>query len=497
MKPSRWIALVVILAIAWIFRPVLHGPVMLIVSKPLVPVFTLICLLIFLRFFKRLKNQIFRNEPPAEGKQTNIHRNQTGCWSLGIFFFLAFVILPTLGALNGSIRSSVIAKSITYEPRTDLPQFQPIRLTPEAVATRYAEDTFQNPQEYLGNSRIAMIDGKLQRVFPRLPDGALLYFLKKLSGFVVVDVDTLERKVTIDNQEFVYSEGVGIFDNLYYRLPFVSYFSDYGEPVYLKDDQDEWVTVVPLIKYRGFPFTVPYWGGDIVIKSDGTMTAYTAEQAQQLSYVKDNRVYPKELVEQYTHAYAYKNGLINNWFVHKDQTSVTEYSPGEDVFHVATTEGFKQMVVAEPSGRSYGIYKILIIDATTGKREIVEFDQSTQLTGPIVAADYVKKEFPTYDWSAFFLSEPRPVIVNDNLNWLFSIIPNDSAGIAASVFLDAKTNEVTKTDSQSQIDAFLAGQAVTSSDLTTPTTVTDQINEKIQSIETELTKLKELLKTIK
>jgi len=492
------IKIVVVALLIWFFRPVFHGLFMVFVVSPLKGVLIVALIAGLIMLLKKFGKISF----VPVGVQNYTIKTSNNVSPAIVFGYIGVIILIMI-ALNfeTEIRYILAAKQVSYEKRTDLPTFEPIRLIPKQVAKRYADDTFQNPQEMLGDSQIAMVDGKLKRVFPRLPDGGILFFTNKLNGFVTAEVDTLDKKVGIEDQEFKYSEGIGVFDNLYYRLKLGRYNVDYStEPIYLKNDKNEWVTVVPYIGYRGFLFTVPYWAAVVEIRSDGTMSDYTPEQTQEVSYFKNNRLYPKELVNYYTDSYAYKGGLINKWFLHKNQTEIVALTGSEKIFHVSTNEGFKQVVVAEPYGRSYGVYKIFIFDATTGKREIVEYDQNSQLTGPVAAADYIKREFPTYSWDAFSLAEPRPLKINNDLYWLLSIIPNDAAGIAKTVLFDAKTNKVTGFDNVDTLSTFIKTGTVTvpaaASQVTTDAVVDKnaEIKAKIDLIQKELDALKELAK---
>lgn len=489
------IGLIVALVVIWLFRPFFHTLIMSFVVSPLKIVLILAILTAIVLFFRSLGKLTF---VPNSGNPQNYSiktSKQISGKALAGLVGLIIILFMALG-LESEIRLLITAKQIKYETKTSLPNFEPIRLTPKPVAKRYADDSFQNPQEYLGDSQIVMMDGKLKRVMPRLPEGGLLYFINKLNGFVTVDVDTLEKKVMIEDQQFKYSEGVGIFDNLYYRLPLKKYFVTYSsEPIYLKNDSSKWVTVVPYIGYKGFPFTVPYWAGVMEIDSDGTIKDYTPEQAQKISYFQNNRLYPKELVNYYTESYSYKGGLINYWFLHKNQIETVSLPGSEFVLHASTNEGFKQIVVAEPYGSSYGIYKIFIFDATTGKREIIEYDQNSQLTGPVAAADYIKREFPSYSWDSFSLAEPRPMKINNELYWLLSIIPNDSAGIAKTVLFNAKSNKVTAFDDSATLETFIKTGAVTNQDQKpVETNINAEIKAKIDAIQSQLDALKNLVK---
>lgn len=492
MKRVKWvIGLVTLLVLAWVLRPWLHGFVMGLWVNPLSLIFFIVLIGGIVSMLRRLSPKMVKTGPASFVMKAG---NQVPAGIIVLYVAILGVLLFML-ALQYDFRYKITAEEVKYEKRSDLPEFSPVRLTPKQVATRYADDSFQNPQEHLGDSQIVLIDGKLQRVSPRLPDGGILYFVKKLSGFVTVEVDTLERKVQISDQEFKYSEGVGIFDNIYFQLPKHKYFVDYSsEPIYLKDDAGQWVTVVPYMTYKGFPFRIPQWGGVAVVKSDGTINYYTPDEATNISYLKGNRIYPKELVNYYTDAYSYGKGILNQWFLHKDQIEIVNL-PGEDrIIHASTPEGFKQVVVAEPYGRSYGIYKIFIFDATTGKREVIEYDQNSQLTGPASAADYIKKEFPTYDWTGFTLAESRPIKISGELYWLMSVVPNDHAGIAKTVLLNAKTNKVTGIDTEDQLKTLIAGGTVAATSTTsTPTNKQDEIKAKINAIQGQLDELKKLV----
>jgi hypothetical protein len=494
---SRLLAIGVPLALlAWYFRPIFHDLVMSFIVSPLQGILIIILFVGIYFFAKKIGKLRLVQVGPGNYSFQPVNGLPTKSIFLYSSIFTLVLLMTVFGLVfESEIRYYLTSKQVTFDTRKDLPVVEPIRLTPKPVAARYAQDTFQSPQEKLGDSQIVLENGRMVRVFPRIPDGTLLYFINKLTGFVTVDVDTLERKVNISNQTFKYADGIGITDNIYFQLEKKKFFVNYSsEPIYLKDDKGQWVTIVPYMNYEKFPFRVPVWGGVMVVRSDGSIDDLTPAQTEQVSYMKGNRIYPKELTSYYTEAYAYKGGLLNKWFLHKDQVEIVSLGNDERTIHTATKEGFKQIVVAEPYGRSYGIYRIFIVDATTGKREIIEYDQNSQLTGPISAADYIKKSFPTYNWNNFTLAEPRPLTIKGELYWLLSVVPNDSAGIATTVLLDAKTNKVTEVKTEQDLKAFLDNQSV----VTAPQTVgakdnNTQIKEKIDLLTNELNSLKALI----
>ncbi|MBI2665894.1 hypothetical protein HYX12_04700 [Candidatus Woesearchaeota archaeon] len=420
-----------------------------------------------------------------------------------IFYFLMIFVLyfePELAHL-------ITSKEINFEQREDFPEIKTIRILPKLVATRYAEDSLQNPQEMLGDSQIVMVDNKLMRVFPRLPNSKYLYFTSKLSGFVTIEVSALEKHARIENQEFTYSEGIGVLDNLYYQLNKNKYFVQYSDPIYLKDPQtSQWITVVPYIGYRYFPFQIPYWAGFFTVDSKGIMIDHKPEEAVLLPLTKGNRVFPTELTRYYTESYAYKQGLINKWFIHKNHPLIDEEEYWPQPFHLPTVEGYKQVIFTRPFGNSYGIFKIFIFDATSGKKEVIEYDLNTLLIGPVASKDYVAKEFPTLDYNEFIILEPRPVTVDEELYWLMSIVDYSGAGVSKTIVVNTRTGKAIELKSIEEIESFVLNKQLSvenslkteqkgeSVDAATVINKLKEIKDKLVLLEQELDYLSERLK---
>lgn len=487
MKTRRFVLYVALLAIAWVLRAFWHPLIMEFLIHPIFAILLAVEIWIII-----LLVRVFRGAKwVRDGRKVTLKlAHPLKKWRVTGVVLVA-IALMIFAASEQAWRYKLAASDLSFTTRESLPSFSPVRLIPKPVATRFAEDSFQSPQEYLGDSQIALIDGSLQRVYPRLPDGWLLYLTQKMSGFVTVNVDQLDREVKIYDQPFAVAEHIGIFDNIYYRLVSHKYFVTYSsEPIYLKDDQGQWITVVPYMSYKGIVIRTPYWAGVSVVRSDGSITDYTPEQAQEISYLKGNRLYPKELANFAADAYSYKNGILNNWFLHKDQAEVVRLPSDETIIHAATSEGLKEVIVAEPYGRSYGVYRIFLIDAATGQREIINYDLNSQLTGPIAAADYIRREFPTYNWNTFSLSEPRPLTINGQLHWLLSVVPNDNAGIATTVLLNAQTNKVIQIDSVAQLNQLIAGQL---DPTTIPANTDANLRSAVDKLQEQLDALKELL----
>jgi hypothetical protein len=419
-------------------------------------------------------------------------------------FALASAGIIVLAIFIGYFENAVVNKKIAdtneYINITSLPEIIPPRIIPKQVADRFASDSFQNPQEKLTDSQIVMNNGQLQRVYGRIPEGLLLTLKNKLSGFVTVNVSSFENNSEIVDQEFKYSEGLQITDNLSFQLKKKRYFAQYSEPIYLKDpNSDQWYTAVPYISYKGFPIRIPKWGGVMIVDKDGNITDYTPEQAMQLPMAKNNRIYPKELSRIYTQAYSYKNGIFNKWFLHKDQIEIDENENLQQPYHLPTPGGYKQMLFTKPYGNSFGIYKVFIFDATTGKIELLSYAQNTQLIGPTAAKQYVEKNYPSIDYSQFSIVEPRPVTANNNLYWMFSIIQGNGSGIAHTVLVNAQTTEVSEIKDMAELDKFLNhgpvnnDKSANTSKSTDKQTDNSELKARLEKVQTELNSILKLI----
>lgn len=549
MNLIYWLVLILTIGIVWMFRPWFHSPIMFIYTRPIAALFGIffvfllswliadkirkadpanpsifqkiivpitvfhyfVFLISFWFFIFVLIIEVSILSKIMKGKKTENSKSEKPNFGRRRFFIFSCVVVLIIWFLTLSFEADIAylitSKKIDFKERQNFPIVDPIRILPKEVATRYASDSFQNPQEYLGDSQIVLVKGEIKRVFPRLPEGSLLYFINKMSGFMVIDVSSLERKAEVIDQPFKYSEGVGVFDNIYFQLYKKKFFVEYYEPIYLFDSiKNEWVTVVPYASYKYFPIRMPVWGGFMVVYSDGRIEDHKPEDAMSLSFTKNNRVFPKELARYYTESYAYKGGLINKWFFHKDQPMIDETEDEPQPFHISTTEGYKQVLFAKPVSSSYGIFKIFIFDATSGEAEIMNFDQNSLLSGAVTSIDYVRRRFPYVDYDSFFVAEPRPFVVNNNFYWLFSLIDAGGAGVAYTVAVDARTNEVIIFNNEGELKNFMKG-GTASYPVNTPantstnndqikidTSDKEKIKETLKAIEYELNYIRELIK---
>jgi len=305
------------------------------------------------------------------------------------------------------------------------------------------------------------INGSLSWTFPLVPDGELLQFMIKNKGIVVVDATVQEKNAKVVEKDLKIGETMQIFDNLFWNLYKEKYFVDFEDPYYITRNNDVY-TIVPIISYEykfyyGLIYTLPKFDGVFVVSSDGTIKFLNSSQAQESDLLKNNRIFPEELARLYIESYAFKDGLINYFFIHKDQVDIQDLDSNRQPFLLDTENGLKWFISTEPYGESHGIFKIFLIDARTGDIERLELPSENTLTGPVKAADFVRKSNPIVDWTRFRIVEPLPFSKDGKLYWKVVVVPYDSAGIAYQAFIDAKTNEVVELKTNEEILEFIKG----------------------------------------
>lgn len=416
---SFWVFLIFFLLLVYFFRPWFHEFFMLFYTHPSI-VFALLFALISLFLFMKNKKKI---------AYTAV--------AIVIFCFI-------VASFNDLIVQRYIVSDTTYHLINELPDASKARIVPLAVAERYAKDSLQKSREKMGDFDFVNINNTLIWTSPRVPDGFILYFTQKVQGVMTVDAEKSSRNTKMITKQLEIGEDIGITDNIYWKLYKECYLMELGEIYYIIED-DDILTIAPVIKYKfKFPVMVPYFDGVYVVDSEGKIKKYSPSEIQNIEYLKNNRAYPENLARIYVESYQYHLGIFNAFFLHKDQIEIADVygQHNRQPFLMPTEQGLKWIIAAEPYGESYGIFKIFLVDAVTGKIDMLEMDEDKTLTGPVMVVDYVRKHFPMIDWSRFTIIEPRPYVVNGKLYWMLSITPIDFAGISHTVFVDAETNNV-------------------------------------------------------
>jgi len=457
------IFLIILFLFIYFFRPWFHNLIVLFYIKPLFSAF-IIFLIITLILFKHKK------------KSTKI-------------FLILTIILFLLNPFSSVIEQKYIVTETTYNKIDKLPDTTDIRILPRAVAFRYLEDSLQKSRERVGGINIVNIDENIFWIAPRVPDGLILYFTQKIQGIMTADASKTDRTTKMITQKLNIGEDIGIFDNIYWNLYKKKYFVNLGDIYYIYKE-DKILTVAPIIAYKfKFPVMIPYYYGLFTLNEQGKISYYTPKQVEELEEFKNNRAYPEELARLYVNSYKYHLGISNAWFLHKDQIAISDVygQANQQPFLMPTTQQLKWIIATEPYGESYGVFKIFLVDALTGKIDMLELNEDQTLTGPVRVISYVRKKFPRIDWSTTKIVEPRPFVIKGKLYWMLSLTPNDFAGIAYTVFINSENNEVIAFENDQGVYNFIKQGIILETE-----TEQESIDEKIEKIEKLLEEIKEL-----
>lgn len=471
-----YITIVILLFLIYYFRPWFHGLVMGFYTHPLL-VFFIISILSGALFFK------YKNV------------------SAGSFFIFLGVISLVALFFNDVIVERYIVTGNEYNIIDTLPDSTQVRILPKAVARRYLEDSLQKSRERIGGLDIVNINNTLVWTAPRIPDGFVLFFTEPVNGLMLGDATKSDRTTKIVTSELTVGEGIGITDNIFWQLYKRFYLMNIDEIYYIVNNGNI-KTVAPVITYKfRFPVMVPIFGGVFVVDPDGSSKFYNPEQIKDVEIFKDNWAYPESLARLYVNSYKYNLGILNAWFFHEDQIEIADVfgQANRQPFLMPTVDGLKWIIATEPWGESYGVFKIFLVDALTGRIDMAEMDEAKTLTGPVRVVSYVKKKFPIIDWATANVIEPRPYIIDGNLFWELSITPRDFAGISYTVFVNSLNNEVTAFQDDDNVYDFVAGKDVViveSVDDSPDKVISDKdtlVADKIKEIEKQLDELKKLL----
>ena len=489
------IPIIVIGILSYIFRAWLHDLIIYFYTNPLVIQFILIWLILHIFFLRKQKKRI--TILTIEGREENMP--QINFFSYSILFFL-FVV-------SGSISGILPQLHISNELNPNIIEFLPetseeVRLMPIEVAQRFSRDSLQLSQFRLGSENIALVNGSLSWSFPLVPDGGILTYILKNKGIVYVDATTQERTSKIVFEDFQIGEGMQIFDNLYWGVYNNHYLINLDNPYYTLTPDGKIITVLSVIEYEfhqsfGLVYTVPRFGGVILIDNEGNIDRLTPKESLENPLLENNRLFPENLARYYIETLKFEKGIINRYFIHEDQIEIRDVSyRNRQPFLMDTKDGLKWFISAEPASASRGIFKIFLIDARTGEIENKELNIDETLTGPIKSRDFVRRSNPLVDWTAFTIVEPLPFVKEGILFWKVVVIPNDAAGIAFQAFVNSKTNDVVSLKTNEEIIGFVLDKNVPPINLTenviqnkTNENIVLEIKMKINEIENLINKL--------
>ena len=398
-----------------------------------------------------------------------------------------------------------IASSTNYEPVSKLPDSSNYRLLPFEVAQAYFSNTLADPTQQPGNMDLSIVDGNIAWVVPKIPNGFFLYYFDKPKGIMIADATTSDKKISVKDQTFEVGEGIGLFDNIEWVVYSKDFLIQKPDVFYVPDRKSgEIFLIVPIVHYEfSFPVMKPYFDGALVFDKAGNSKRYSAAELQSLELLKNAPVFPESLARLNVDSFQFKKGILNAWFYHEDQIRIPEMpSANQQPFLLQTVEGLKWVVAAEPIGeenQNFGILKIFLVDAVSGKIQVYNIGLNKTLIGPSASLNYAKKDNPLIDWSNFEAIEPRPYFSKEDLYWLASIVLQDYSGVSYTVAVNSRTAEVNFFKKDSEVLGFFKGVLPQQRpiDNSTQSSGGGKVQEKISQIEGMIEQLQKQLQELK
>jgi hypothetical protein len=320
------------------------------------------------------------------------------------------------------------------------------------VAEQNAGSAFNSPTETLTDFRIVNTDHGLRWTALRTPQGMFRTFTRKSQGLVELDAEQTARSLRQVDAEMSVAPGLQVTDNLRWRLLKRRFLVRLEQPVAIETAQGPRI-VVPYLQYKGILVRRPVLGGVFVVAPDGKIEDLTpGEAARRPEIARSGRIFPDTQARRIQDAYQYNRGLWNAWFVHENQTRITDTEVNRQPYLVdfGARLGPQWVTVAEPYGRAFAASAVFLTDAVTGHTRIWRVPRERSLSGNRRAIQAVRAvSIPGIDFGDgtpgsgnFRVVEPRPVFVRNRLVYVTSIIPNSANAVSKTVVVDAETNKL-------------------------------------------------------
>jgi hypothetical protein len=453
------IALLLVLLVLWWLRPIFHGLVMFFYTSPIVwfPPIAILAIGFTVRRYRRpkLSRRDLELLSGREGEGSNGGaRRYIPSVGVGVVAGLAFVAFLLGAAFKGPLTSRSIYKHTDYASISGLPEGGVVRLVPQEVAVQIASSGFNSPTEKLTDFRSVLTPEGLAWNAFRTPDGVFRVFSKKSQGIVTLNAESTERRVKPTDAEMDVAPGQLLTDNLRWRLLKRHYLIDLANPVGALDVEGRPIIIVPYISYKGWFIRRPVLGGVFVVHPDGEIEDLSPDEARKRPEITSTgRLFPDTLARRFQDAYAYKRGIWNRFFVHEEQTQISDTESNQQPYLIDFGDrGAKWVTVAEPYGQAFAANAIFLTDTITGKTEIWRVSRNASLSGNRRAVQTVRSvsipgvvfagEGSKGTGGRFKVVEPRPVFVHGRLLYLVSIIPENGNSVSKSVVVDAARNKV-------------------------------------------------------
>lgn len=452
--PGVWkvagLATLVVLVLLFLgFYPTLHSPVMwLWINAPMLITFTGAVVL---------------------GIAAYMNGTTLWGWLLGGASVFALVIGMGLMVYGDELANAALARTIQPEKIENILEMTSVRYLPKQIAetvgrNKMASSSFQlgdfDPYEHTEL-------GEIVWTTPHVPNGPWNQLTMRNDGInIVVDAQTQTLNTT-----FACGENMAWWKSTDWQFVVNHFLAERPDVYYQIEDDGEILTIAPYIKYDFaihvvFPVMIPRWGGVQIMHADCSIEDLSPEQAMADPRFAGRRIVPEAYARRLAVSWGYKDGWVNATFTHRDQTELPDLKGNNQMpILIGTNAGPQWFHALEPFGaNSQGTSALFYVDAASGKVRLLNYPDSSALTGPVVAANSIQNAFPEYNWAAgggtnaSVVLEPRPVVRNGELYWMYTITNEQFSEVTTTALLRAKDNSVYKCPTKAALKAFIQGQ---------------------------------------
>ncbi|MBO6515203.1 MAG: hypothetical protein JJ975_01455 [Bacteroidia bacterium] len=229
-------------------------------------------------------------------------------------------------------------------------------------------------------------------------------------------------------------------------LQFLNY--EPAEPLFLQNDEGKWVQVVPLIKWRGFLFPRPVFGGVMVIEDKSTSKGYFSRvffgkgtfipkaEISKHPYLVGQNLIPKQVARFVAESFRFANGFFAPMpYYHEGDIRIPHLpndvnpQPFVTYFNVPGAPKLYNFFGLEPYQETKkGLSLSLLIPGDDDERVFYmdhRQSENTYIGSSAISAKIIESK-KNYDWSKNYPAESRPFVRKvdgkSRFMWLSTIV---------------------------------------------------------------------------
>jgi len=270
------------------------------------------------------------------------------------------------------------------------------RILRASVAQQYAQNSLQFPRHSLATGNITFLDRVPHWSYALRPVGVVNTFIGNQAGAVFVDLTTEGKRVSVTEREFDCGPGPLVTDHYQWQLHKSRDTVEYQDPCVIPTGDD------------GLVVAVPYVSHEHQFRATPVPQLYSVPRFGGLALVDESR----------------------------------------EITHLSSEEARSYAVLADQRFYPYDL----------AFREVNAMQYQNGMLGPRKAANYVEQDNPRVNWNGMSPSEPLSVVRNGTLWWEVRVVPDSSAGVTDTAFVNADTGDVIRYVRDDDVADSIAGR---------------------------------------